>query len=104
VEAVMVVPLSVEPWNVPPVKAAPMNPVEAVMVVPLSVLDTTRFAKGCVIFDEFIFEIVFPKMRVLLTIPKARFEAFKLLSKLPKTLEGTVPTIFEALMLLRVLP
>ena len=34
VEAVIVVPLTVVPWNVPPLKAAPVNPVEAVMVLP----------------------------------------------------------------------
>jgi hypothetical protein len=37
VEAVIVVPLMVDPWNVPPLNAAPVNPVEAVIVVPLTV-------------------------------------------------------------------
>jgi hypothetical protein len=35
---VMVVPLKVVPWKVPPVKAAPVNPVLPVMVVPLKVV------------------------------------------------------------------
>jgi hypothetical protein len=33
----MVVPLTVDPWKVPPVKALPVNPVEAVTTVPLTV-------------------------------------------------------------------
>ena len=37
VEAVTVVPLMVDPWKVPPVKAAPVNPADAVTVVPLMV-------------------------------------------------------------------
>ena len=34
VEAAIVVPLTVDPWKVPPVKAAPVNPVLADTVVP----------------------------------------------------------------------
>ena len=37
VEAVIVVPLMVVPWKVPPLKAAPVNPVEAVTVEPWKV-------------------------------------------------------------------
>jgi hypothetical protein len=38
VEAVIVVPLMVDPWKVPPVKAAPVNPVLAAIVVPVIVV------------------------------------------------------------------
>ena len=37
VEAVIVVPLTVVPWKVPPEKAAPVNPVEAATVEPWKV-------------------------------------------------------------------
>jgi hypothetical protein len=37
VEAVMVVPLMVDPWKVPPEKEAPVNPVEADTVDPWKV-------------------------------------------------------------------
>ena len=30
----MVVPLTVDPWKLPPLKAAPVNPVDAETVVP----------------------------------------------------------------------
>jgi hypothetical protein len=88
----------------------PVDPVRVMVfaetLVVVRELETTRFAKGWVTFDEFMFEIVFPKMSAELMTPKARFEAFRLLRVFPKmSAELMTPKArFEAFRLLRVFP
>jgi hypothetical protein len=68
----------------------------------VTVFETTRFAKGWVIFAEFKFEIVFPYMRADDTIPKAILDAFRLERVLPVT--ATRPDMLAAWMFDRVFP
>ena len=68
-----------------------VNPA-AIMFVVVRVFETTKFANGCVIFELWMFERVFPKMRVEERIPVVIFEAL-------------MPVVtFEPLMFERVLP
>jgi hypothetical protein len=75
VPAVIVVPLMVDPWKLPPLKAAPVNPVPAVIVVPLTVVPAT------------ISPVVFTVLPE--NAPPVKFAAFTH----PATVETPVPAV-----------
>ena len=75
-----------------------VNPAATRLVV-VTVLEMTKFVKGWIIFDEFIFEIVFPKISDEFTTPNAKLDAFRLL-----IVFGSRPVTFANWILLIVFP